>query len=128
MKGVFEMATKKATSTASSTKSIKSSAAIAKNPYKNNGLTVSPLNFNAGDKIKVTYNGLLSQSGADEVYAHIGWGDTWENVNDIKMSKTKSGFTTTITAYNSALNLCFKDTSNNWDNNNGCNYTLYSND
>lgn len=122
------MATKKATSTASSTKSIKSSAAIAKNPYKNNGLTVSPLNFNAGDKIKVTYNGLLSQSGADEVYAHIGWGDTWENVNDIKMSKTKSGFTTTITAYNSALNLCFKDTSNNWDNNNGCNYTLYSND
>lgn len=122
------MATKKATSTASSTKSIKSSAAIAKNPYKNNGLTVSPLNFNAGDKIKVTYNGLLSQSGADEVYAHIGWGDTWENVNDVKMSKTKSGFTTTITAYNSALNLCFKDTSNNWDNNNGCNYTLYSND
>ena len=122
------MATKKATSTASSTKSIKSSATTAKNPYKNNGLTVSPLNFNAGDKIKVTYNGLLSQSGADEVYAHIGWGDTWENVNDVKMSKTKSGFTTTITAYNSALNLCFKDTSNNWDNNNGCNYILYSND
>ena len=122
------MATKKATSTASSTQSIRTSATTAKNPYKNNGLTVSPLNFNAGDKIKVTYNGLLSQSGADDVYAHIGWGDTWENVNDIKMSKTKSGFTTTITAYNSALNLCFKDTSDNWDNNNGCNYTLYSND
>ena len=31
----------------------------------------------------------------------------------------------TITAYNSALNLCFKDTCNNWDNNNGNNYTIY---
>ena len=40
------------------------------------------------------------------------------------MSKTKTGFSTTITAYNSALNLCFKDTCDNWDNNNGCNYTV----
>ena len=117
------MTTKKATSTTSSTKNIKTCATTAKNPYKNNGLTVSPLNFNAGDKIKVTYNGILSQ-----VYAHIGWGETWENVDDIKMSKTKTGFTATITAYNSALNLCFKDTSNNWDNNSGYNYTLYCNE
>ena len=122
------MATKKATSTTSITKSIKTCSKTANNPYKNNGLTVSPLNFNAGDKIKVTYNGILSQSGAEEVYAHIGWGETWENVDDIKMSKTKSGFTATITAYNSALNLCFKDTSNNWDNNSGYNYTLYCNE
>ena len=122
------MATKKATSTTSSTKSIKKCATTAKNPYKNNGLTVSPLSFNAGDKIKVTYNGLLSQSGAEEIYAHIGWGDTWENVNDVKMSKTKTGFTATITAYNSSLNLCFKDTCNNWDNNGGSNYTLYCNE
>lgn len=98
------------------------------NPYKSNGITVTPASFSSGDKIKVTYTGLLSQSGADEVYAHIGWGDSWENVNDIKMSKTKTGFSTTITAYNSALNLCFKDTCDNWDNNNGNNYTIYCKD
>lgn len=118
------MPTKKATSSTTCTKK----TTTAKNPYKSNGLTVSPLSFSAGDKIKVTYNGILSQSGASDVYAHIGWGNTWENVDDVKMSKTKSGFTATITAYNSDLNLCFKDTSNNWDNNNGYNYTLYAND
>lgn len=126
MKGVFEMATKKATSTASSKKTNNTACCSkASNPYMGNGITISPLNFNAGDKIKVTYNGLLSESGANEVYAHVGWGDTWENVNDVKMSRTKTGFTTTITAYNSTLNLCFKDNSNNWDNNYGYNYSIY---
>jgi len=96
------------------------------NLYKNNGLTINPSSFTSGDKIKLTYNGLLSQCGASEVFAHIGWGDTWEDVNDIKMSKTKSGFTATITVDKSAvLNVCFKDASNNWDNNNGYNYSIY---
>ena len=41
------------------------------------------------------------------------------------MSKTKSGFTATISVENmSHLNICFKDSMNNWDNNNGCNYTV----
>lgn len=97
------------------------------NPYKSNGITVSPASFSCGDKIKVTYNGLLSQAGADEIYAHIGWGENWDNVNDVKMSKTKTGFTATITADYSSLNLCFKDTCNNWDNNNGNNYVYCNN-
>ena len=116
-------ATKKSTTATKTTKS--STRCSAANQYKNNGITISPANFSSGDKIKVTYTGLLSQSGANEVYAHIGWGESWENVDDIKMSKTKTGFSTTITAYNSALNLCFKDTCDNWDNNNGNNYTIY---
>ena len=107
-------ATKKSTTTKVSSRS-------SVNQYKNNGITISPANFSTGDKIKVTYTGLLSQSGANEVYAHIGWGESWENVDDIKMSKTKTGFSTTFTAYNSALNLCFKDTCDNWDNNDGNN-------
>ena len=124
------MAIAKKSASLKTTKSAKSNRTSnarcsAANRYKNNGITISPANFSSGDKIKVTYNGLLSQSGANEIYAHIGWGDSWENVNDIKMSKTKTGFSTTITAYNSALNLCFKDTCNNWDNNNGNNYTIY---
>ena len=118
-------ATKKTTTTKATTASKSSSRCSAASKYKSNGITISPANFSTGDKIKVTYTGLLSQSGANEVYAHIGWGESWENVDDIKMSKTKTGFSTTITAYNSALNLCFKDTCDNWDNNNGNNYTIY---
>jgi len=42
------------------------------------------------------------------------------------MSKTKSGFTATIKIDKSAvLNVCFKDSMNNWDNNNGSNYSIY---
>ena len=123
----------KKTTTSASSKTTTTKAKTTKtssmttNPYKSNGITVSPATFSYGDKIKVTYNGLLSQAGADEIYAHIGWGDNWDNVNDVKMSKTKTGFTATITADYSSLNLCFKDTCNNWDNNNGNNY-VYCND
>lgn len=123
------MATKTTTKTAklSSTKSNNSMKKCSNNNlYKSNGLTINPSNFMSGDKIKITYNGLLSQCGAEEIFAHIGWGDNWEDVNDIKMSKTKSGFTATITVdKSSVLNVCFKDAMNNWDNNNGCNYSIY---
>jgi len=127
--------TKKTTTASklSSTKSTKncttkkcSSKSNSNNLYKNNGLTINPSSFSSGDKIKLTYNGLLSQCGAEEIYAHIGWGEAWEDVNDIKMSKTKSGFTATIKADKMAvLNVCFKDSLNNWDNNSGSNYSIY---
>lgn len=115
--------TKKATScaTKSTTKLSKSN-----NNYKSNGITIKPATFSAGDKIKLTYTGLLSDCGAEEIFAHIGWGESWENLDDIKMSKTKSGFTATISVESTnELNLCFKDSMNNWDNNNGSNYTMY---
>lgn len=118
---------KKVTTTSTKAPRTATKKVSTSNIYTANGLTVNPTKFSSGDKIKVTYNGLLSECGANEVYAHIGWGDSWEDVKDVKMSKTKSGFTATITAYNSALNICFKDTYNNWDNNNGNNYTVYCN-
>ncbi|MBQ7668909.1 MAG: carbohydrate-binding protein [Clostridia bacterium] len=96
------------------------------NSYITNGLTINPTSFSSGDKIKITYTGLLLQSGAKEIYAHVGWGDSWEDCNDIKMSKTKTGFTATITVKKSSvLNMCFKDALDNWDNNNGYNYAIY---
>lgn len=116
------------TKTTNSTKKCTSKKCASNNLYKNNGLTINPSSFTSGDKIKITYNGLLSQSGAEEIFAHIGWGEAWEDVNDIKMSKTKSGFTATIIFDKaSVLNVCFKDAMNNWDNNNGCNYSIYAN-
>jgi len=136
------MVTKKSTRSATKLSSTKAKAALtstkksatkssSKSSYNNcsyttNGLTINPTSFTSGDKIKITYTGLLSQSGADVIYAHVGWGDAWEDVNDIKMSKTKSGFTTTITVKKaSVLNMCFKDALDNWDNNNGYNYAIY---
>lgn len=114
----------KCATTKCATKSTKCSCST--NNYKSNGITIKPATFSVGDKIKLTYNGLLSESGAEEVFAHIGWGEAWENLDDIKMSKTKSGFTATISIESmNQLNLCFKDAMNNWDNNNGCNYTIY---
>jgi hypothetical protein len=125
-------ATKKATTkttncatTKCATKSTKCSKSSMNN-YKSNGMTIKPATFSVGDKIKLTYTGLLSESGAEEVFAHIGCGEAWDNLDDIKMSKTKSGFTATISIESmNQLNLCFKDAMNNWDNNNGSNYTIY---
>lgn len=121
--------TKKAatkTTNCSTKKCTKTTTTCSNSNYKSNGITIKPASFSVGDKIKLTYNGLLSECGAEEVFAHIGWGEAWENLNDIKMSKTKSGFTATIAVENmSHLNICFKDSMNNWDNNNGCNYTVY---
>ena len=117
--------TTKCTTTKCATKSTKCSTGSL-NTYKSNGITIKPATFTVGDKIKLTYTGLLSECGAEEVFAHIGWGEAWENLDDIKMSKTKTGFTATISVDSmSQLNLCFKDAMNNWDNNNGSNYTIY---
>lgn len=121
-----KLSSNKSSSTCTTRKCSSKKSANNNSLYTNNGLTINPSNFTSGDKIKLTYNGLLSQSGAEEIFAHIGWGDAWEDVNDIKMSKTKSGFTATIKIDKSAvLNVCFKDAMNNWDNNNGCNYSIY---
>jgi len=118
-------ATTKCATTKCATKSTKCSCNSTNN-YKSNGITIKPATFSVGDKIKLTYTGLLSECGAEEIFAHIGWGEAWENLNDIKMSKTKSGFTATISVESmNQLNLCFKDAMNNWDNNNGSNYTIY---
>lgn len=114
----------KSTATCSTKKTTCATKKTVAASYKNNGISISPVTFSEGDKIKITYNGLLSQCGATEIFAHIGWGNSWNNTSDIKMSKTKSGFTATVVASDSMLNMCFKDVSNNWDNNNGNNYTV----
>ena len=117
-------ASKKTTCATKTTSTSTTKKCASANPYKSNGITISPTKFSAGDKIKITYTGMLSQNGATEVFAHIGWGNSWNNISDIKMSKTKSGFTATLVASDSHLNVCFKDMCENWDNNNGNDYTI----
>lgn len=93
--------------------------------YLSNGISISPTIPAAGDKLKVVYDGLLAKSGATEVFAHVGFGSRWDNLHDYKMNKTSMGFEASIPVSGSeTMNICFKDSANNWDNNSGRNYSF----
>lgn len=73
--------------------------------------------------VKISYTGNLFQKGSDDVFIHYGFGDNWNNINDLKMDKTELGFQAEINLLDSdKLNFCFKNSSDEWDNNNGSNY------
>ena len=74
-------------------------------------------------KIKISYTGKFFQNGSKEVYIHLGFGQYWENIQDIKMVKTELGFQTEFELISSdSLNFCFKNENEEWDNNDGRNY------
>ncbi len=90
-----------------------------------NGITVSPTPITAGERVEIKYNGLLSKSGADQVYLHAGFGlnNHWENVMDIKMGKEGDNWKTDCAVKtDKRFYFCFRDTANNWDNNQGTNW------
>jgi hypothetical protein len=91
------------------------------------GVVVDPTPITAGEEITVFYNGLLSTSGADQVYLHIGYGPgkEWRNIADLKMSRTGWGWVKTIEIpFEDRFNFCFRDSADNWDNNNGVNWSF----
>jgi len=95
------------------------------NEYLSNGVIVTPNNPEANENVTIVYNGLLAQCGASEVYARVGYDCEWQGSQDLKMIRTNSGFETTIpTANADHLNVAFKDSSNNWDNNSNRNYSF----
>ncbi|PKM96291.1 MAG: carbohydrate-binding protein [Firmicutes bacterium HGW-Firmicutes-1] len=95
------------------------------NLYVDNGVIIKPNVIAKGDSTTVIYNGLLYNSGADDVYLHAGYGNTWDNSKDIKMTKTYDGFEASVPVIgNQPLNIAFKDSANNWDNNCTRNYTF----
>lgn len=76
-------------------------------------------------KVKISYTGKLFQENSDEVYLHYGFGLQWENIQEIKMEKTELGFQCEIELISSdSLNFCFRNNQNNWDNNEGQNYSF----
>lgn len=77
-----------------------------------------------GNQAEITYNGLLSKCGADQVYLHYGYGDptNWKNVKTEMMDRSPSGWTKSISMLDNQIIFCFKDSANNWDNNNGHNW------
>lgn len=76
-------------------------------------------------KVKLSYTGKFFQENCADVYIHYGFGESWENVNEVKMEKTELGFQTEINLIPSeCFNFCFKNGNNEWDNNNFQNYSF----
>ncbi|MFZ5647633.1 MAG: carbohydrate-binding protein [Bacillota bacterium] len=92
------------------------------------GVVVDPTPITAQEEITILYYGLLARSGADQVYMHVGYGDAgeWRKVSDLKMSRTGWGWVKTLEVPEdeSRFNFCFRDSANNWDNNNGINWSF----
>lgn len=73
--------------------------------------------------VKISYTGKLFQEDAEEVFVHYGFGNNWDNLNEIKMERTELGFQAEIELVSDeTLNLCFRNANNEWDNNEGQNY------
>lgn len=93
--------------------------------YETNGVVLSKKTLYSGDTVKLTYNGLLAKSGAENIYLHIGFGDDWENKAFIPMQNINGEFCTDINVLEGKkFGVCFKDTAENWDNNSGENYVF----
>lgn len=75
--------------------------------------------------IKVSYTGSLFQNNSEEIYIHYGFNEDWKDVNEIKMEKTDLGFQAELYLPEyQTLNLCFRNSNNEWDNNQNCNYSF----
>lgn len=76
-------------------------------------------------KIKISYTGKFFQDASTEVSIHYGFGNNWENLNDLKMEKTELGFQTELELGSfDTFNFCFCNEKNEWDNNFGQNYVF----
>ena len=76
-------------------------------------------------KVKISYTGKFYQENCEKVTIHYGFGDQWDNVNDIEMEKTELGVQTEINLLEGEnFGLCFKNEKNEWDNNEGKNYVF----
>lgn len=84
---------------------------------------VQPKKVKKGDKVEVKYQGLLSKSGANNLWCHYGY-DGWNNKATIPMQHNPDGtFTCKIPAEGQTeINFCFKDAAENWDDNGGWNW------
>lgn len=90
------------------------------------GYSISPVPSKVGEKCEIRYQGLLAGAGADQIWLHSGYGTgTWQDIYDHRMEKVgASDWKQTIEISKAGqFNFCFKDSANNWDNNNGLNWS-----
>lgn len=73
--------------------------------------------------VKISYTGKFFQEGAEEVYIHYGFGLEWNGLSEVKMEKTELGFQAEILLSDEdTFNFCFRNTNDEWDNNDTANY------
>ena len=90
--------------------------------YRSNGVSIEQ----KPESLRVQYNGLLANSGAPELFLHVGFGEKWNGEQTIKMHKTGANIFEAEIPWelrDSRVQICFKDNSNNWDNYYGHNYS-----
>jgi len=94
------------------------------NSYSDQGIFVQA----SDNPIRIVYSGLLARSGAEHIYAAVGYGDnrSWEDVEYIRMEKTgdRTFELSLPVRRDGSINIAFKDCAGNWDNNSGLNYTF----
>lgn len=74
-------------------------------------------------EVKISYTGKFFQDGCEKVYAHYGFGENWNNINEVEMNKTELGFQMELKLNEGeTFNLCFKNDKGEWDNNEGKDY------
>jgi len=90
------------------------------------GVITTPVPIIAGESVHIIYSGPLAKSGANKVYMHIGYGpdSSWKMIDDFEMSSSKWGWEAIVDiAGDDRFNFCFHDCADNWDNNNGHNWS-----
>ena len=80
----------------------------------------------ANSTVKISYTGELFQNNSEKVFIHYGFGNSWDRLSEIEMTKTELGFQAEIEldSQGEPLNLCFRNSNDNWDNNYGANYSF----
>jgi len=82
------------------------------------------INNLTSDACTLTYSGNLFKNNSESVSVVYGFNDEWKNTTEQEMKKTEKGFTAEIKLLDfENLNFCFKNSNNEWDNNNNFNYT-----
>ncbi|HEY9061163.1 MAG TPA: carbohydrate-binding protein [Pseudobacteroides sp.] len=98
---------------------------LSSQPYAENGVFISDYSLGVGDEVTITYEGILAKSGADQIFLHIGYGKEWLDKAFIPMENEngvfKGSFKITL---QDELNISFKDSADNWDNNSFMNYSV----
>ncbi|HYH01678.1 MAG TPA: carbohydrate-binding protein [Bacillota bacterium] len=92
--------------------------------YRNEQIELLPSAVRIGDNVRIKYHGLLKNSGANEVFLYYGK-DGWEHADLVQMHPESDGFYVDVKAEaHREINFCFRDSANNWDNNNGYNWKV----
>lgn len=94
------------------------------------GVSVAPTPITLGDTVTVTYSGPLLQNNPRSVHLHWGVGPGhWEHIQDVPMEKDGDSFKATLEVGEEGnFEFCFRDDSDNWDNNAGRNWSYIVHD